>query len=51
MSDDCPKCDTEMLPADDFSCEKVDWVCPECARDFVVEGATTTETREGYNKA
>jgi len=37
---DCPDCQTTMLPADDFSCEKADWVCPNCAPDFVLANAT-----------
>jgi transposase-like protein len=38
---DCPDCQTSMLPADNFSCEKADWVCPNCAPDFVLMRATT----------
>lgn len=37
----CPKCETAMLPADDLSCSKAKWVCPECAPDFVLANATT----------
>lgn len=41
MPKPCPKCDTTMLPADDMACEKANWVCPECAPDFVLANATT----------
>lgn len=38
---DCPDCQTSMLPADNFSCEKADWVCPNCAPDFVLANVTS----------
>lgn len=41
MPKSCPTCDTDMVPADDFSCEKASWVCPECAPAFVLANATT----------
>lgn len=37
----CPECETEMLPADDMDCEKANFVCPECAPDFVLAHAST----------
>ena len=41
MPKPCPDCDTAMLPADDFACSKADFICPECAPDFVLANATT----------
>lgn len=37
----CHECDTPLLPADDFDCEQVSFVCPECAPAFVVANSTT----------
>jgi hypothetical protein len=38
-----------MLPADDFDSERVDWVCPECAPDFVLANSTTHSDIEGQD--
>jgi len=32
----CPDCGTVMKPADELECEKADFVCPDCAPDFVL---------------
>jgi len=41
MSEDCYKCGDTLLPADKFDCDRVDWVCPTCAPDFVLANSTT----------
>lgn len=41
MTQNCPDCNTAMHKADDISCEKANWVCPECAPEFVLLRATT----------
>jgi hypothetical protein len=30
-----------MLPADDINCARANFVCPECAPDFVIANSTT----------
>jgi len=37
----CPDCNTGMLPADELSCEKARFICPECAPDFVLANSTS----------
>jgi|APHM01.1.fsa_nt_gi hypothetical protein len=37
----CNECGTEMLPADDLDSEKANYVCPECAPDWVLANAST----------
>jgi len=50
----CPDCETDMLPADDFDCDRADWVCPDCAPDWVLCRVTThtnlEPTEYGYKK-
>ncbi len=41
MPKDCPDCGTTLLPADDFDCDRANWICPDCAPDFVLMRATT----------
>lgn len=41
MPKPCPDCKTTMLPADEMDCEKAQFVCPECAPDFVLCRATS----------
>jgi len=41
MPQDCHKCGTTMLPADDMDCDIANWVCPTCAPDWVLANATT----------
>lgn len=41
MPKPCPDCDTAMLPADDMNCSKANFVCPECAPDFVLVRTTS----------
>lgn len=41
MPKPCPDCDTAMYPADDMDSEKANFICPECAPDFVLCRATT----------
>lgn len=41
MPKPCPECGEGMLPADNIDCEKAQFVCPECAPDFVLANATT----------
>lgn len=39
----CPDCDTPMVEADDMDCARANFVCPDCAPDFVKELATTAD--------
>ena len=41
MPKPCPECKTTMLPADEMDCETAQFVCPECAPDFVLCRATS----------
>jgi len=41
MPMNCPTCETMMLPADDINCARANFVCPECAPDFVIANSTT----------
>jgi hypothetical protein len=41
LDQSCNDCNTQLIAADDFSCEKVDGICPECAPCFVLMRATT----------
>jgi transposase-like protein len=40
MPKPCPECSTGLLPADDIDCQKANFVCPECAPNFVIANAT-----------
>lgn len=51
MPKDCHECGTTMLPADDFACSKAQFICPECALDFVLANATTFSDVEDPIKA
>ncbi len=37
----CPDCQTGMLQIDDFDNPMANWVCPECAPDFILSNVTT----------
>lgn len=46
MARNCPDCSTELLEADDFSCQQCSHICPECAPTFVLQNATTEVQRD-----
>jgi len=40
----CPECNAGMLPADTIDCEKANFVCRECAPDFVLANVSSFST-------
>jgi hypothetical protein len=46
MARNCHECGTELLEADDFSCQQCSHICPACAPEFVLHNATTQVQRD-----
>lgn len=37
----CPDCGSGMVPADLMNCQKANFICTECAPDFVIARGTS----------